>query len=56
MEMNFVIFTQKNMKKLLKKILNKKLRYLLYPLFFILSVYLITIIFAEKIETSLIFP
>lgn len=54
--MNFVIFTQKNMKKLLKKILNKKLRYLLYPLFFILSVYLITIIFAEKIETSLIFP
>jgi LAS superfamily LD-carboxypeptidase LdcB/pimeloyl-ACP methyl ester carboxylesterase len=54
--MNFVIFTQKNMKRLLKKICNKKLRYLIYPLFFILSAYLITIIFAERIETSLIFP
>lgn len=54
--MNFVIFTLKNMNKLLKKICNKKFRYLIYPLFFIIFSYLIIIISAEKIETSLIFP
>jgi hypothetical protein len=44
------------MNKLLKKIYNKKIRYFLYPFLFIVICYLLAIIFADKIQTYLLFP